>query len=231
MKIQDILETFDSDYMKARQDSGIPLFKYIINTFGVTNEQECTELSVLSVKLKELLKLRPDLPVYHEAELLSDIASMLCAFVARLRTMGIGAPLEYIHSFEDPCTLQEAKDALLNVNELSTVEILEVYKEIYHITPILDFVPVTRFEHGDVRSYNAVLGLAMNEVGLREMGLCYTTSLEEVRELAPNLIMAKGMPLPLLVKSGGNNPFAQVADESHEVRAQSVDMYIPLVKV
>lgn len=230
MKILDILATFDDDYAKFRESTQMSIFEYIITTFGATPSSSYSALSVVSVKLKDLLKSDTALEIYDLVELMSDTTNLLYSLLDKLTVAGISKPVEYLKAYGDPCTLYDAKEVLLMVREISSTEFLGLYSEVSANSVTLDFEPMMRFEDGDVKIYPGVLGLAVNSIGYKELGICYTTSDKDVHDIFPDLVVTPNTPFPILINSSVNNPFSQI-EGSEGIKAQQLDITIPLVKV
>lgn len=231
MKIEQLLLSFDEGYAEIRNSSDISIFEYLFEVFGIVSEKDCSALSVVSAKLKQMLRTRPDMPSYENAEILSDVTTMLNAFITNLHVNGIQNALGYIANFEDPVTLLEAKQAMVRLQEITSSKVLEMYKEVFEIRDIQDFVPVIAFDSGGIQRYAGILGGAANISGYRALGVCYTTSQEDVHEIAPDLVVPAGSVYPLLTKKGDNNPFAQISLQSTSIRAKGVKLDIPILNV
>ena len=228
MKIEQILLTFDETYKECRAANGVSIFEYIFSIFGITNEKDCTALSLAAAKLKQMLKTNEDTPVYEPAELLSDVTTMLYSLITKLHVAGISNALSYILEFEDPVTLQDAKQAMLRLQETTSTELLAVYKEVFDVGQVLDYAPAIVFDDSDFTCYEGILGNAADKDGYNALGICYTTSWDDVHAIAKDIIKTPGTLLPLVAKRGANNPFAKIAESSKAIKSNCIAANIPI---
>lgn len=205
------------------------MYEFIFEIFGVTNEKDCTALSLAAAKLKQMLKADENSPVYDAAEVLSDILTMMYSLITRLHVAGISCALDFMCLFDKPDTLQDAKEVMLIIQEAATPELLDLYKTAYDIKEIKDYMPSIIFSSSDFTEYDGVLGMAADKRGYDELGICYATSHKDAQLLAPNLIQPPETLLPLVAKKGVNSPFSKIAEESSGIKSNTVPMIIPFV--
>lgn len=230
MKIEALLRDFDKDYIAVRGTSGMSIFSYILQAFGVSDEARCEALMAVSVKLKELLKSGQQIAVYREAELMSDVTNLMYTIISKLHNLGINKAVKYMNDLEDPTNLADAKESLMALQEMSSPGMVGIFKSLIDFNSPLDYIPLARFENDNLVYHASILGGAVNADGLRSIGICYTTSAEDVKNVAPGYIQSKGKLLPLVIIPNDANPFAAALGDSGGVRSMSMDISIPVVR-
>lgn len=230
MKIDLLLSSFDEQYTIVSKESGMNIFEFLLQVFGITDENSCEPLAVASAKLKQMIKTNPDMPDYSNAECLSDVTMLMHTLLTRLHVTGITNGLQYLAEHGTPETLFELKESLLEMQDQSTSEYLTIYKQVCGIAAVDDILPGAYLQDGRLIRCNGSFGKCANYECFAEFGLCYTTSPEDVHKIEPNRIVCANQIYPIYVNRNRMSAEA-LADVAECIKAKGVNINIPVVSI
>lgn len=230
MKIDQLLSSFDDHFSLVSAESGMNIFEFLLQVFSMTDEKDCEPLAVVSAKLKQMMKTNPNMPNYHNAECLSDATMLMHSLLTRLHVAGIPNGLQYLADHNNPTTLLGLKDALLEIQEESSPEYLAVYKQVYGIKGVNDVLSGVCIQGGRLTAYEGMLSKCANIKSFQELGLCYTTSADDVHALDPNYIVCDNQVYPVFVNKSRFS-IESITGGANCIRAEGVNISIPVVSI